>query len=279
MVTFVQQSRFQPPADSPRVLIPTGFGLNCEAETAHACRLAGLQPDLLHINDLLAGQVHLDDYGMVVMIGGFAFGDHLGAGKALAIRLEHRLPESLAAFVDRGGLLLGICNGFQTLAKMGLLPRLDGATDQVVTVSTNDRGRFHDGWVTLGGDRGSPCVFTRGLDRLELPVRHGEGRVVPASPGLLARLEEEGLVPVRYLGPDGAPADSFPHNPNGSANGMAGLCDPTGRIFGLMPHPEAYHSPWLHPHWPQQQRAGTLPEEGPGLIIFKNAADYLQERS
>ncbi len=278
MSRMVLQSKLVPPPGAPRVLIPTGFGLNCEAETAHACRLAGMEPHLVHTNDVLAGQVQLADYGLIVIIGGFAFGDHLGAGKVLSIRLLHRLPESLSTFVDQGGLLLGICNGFQTLTKMGLLPRLNGDSGQTLTVTTNDRGRFHDAWVTLGGDRESPCVFTRGLDRLELPVRHGEGRVVPLTPELIERLNAERLVPVRYLDGDGEPTEAFPHNPNGSPGGMAGVCDPTGRIFGLMPHPEAYHSPYLHPRWPQQRRNGTLPEEGAGLIIFKNAADYLRDR-
>jgi phosphoribosylformylglycinamidine (FGAM) synthase-like amidotransferase family enzyme len=278
MVTLVQQSRFALPDSAPGVLIPTGFGLNCEAETAHACRMAGLRPHLVHINDVLAGAVQLSDYGMIVMIGGFAFGDHLGAGKALSIRLMHRLPESLAAFVDEGGLLLGICNGFQTLAKMGLLPRLDGEVEQRVTVTTNDSGRFHDAWVRLRGERESPCIFTRGLDRIDLPVRHGEGKVVISTWAIFDRLLNEGLVPVRYLGPDGEPTEAYPYNPNGSRRAVAGLCDPTGRIFGLMPHPEAYHSPYLHPHWPQQRRAGNLPKEGPGLMIFRNAADYLRNR-
>lgn len=278
MSEFRQVSQTVAPPDAPRVLIPTGFGLNCEAETAHACRLSGMAPDLVHINDVLAGHVSLSDYGMVVMIGGFAFGDHLGAGKVLSIRLAHRLPESLADFADAGGLLLGICNGFQTLTKMGLLPRLNGAVRQTLTVTTNDRGRFHDGWIRLAGERSSPCVFTRGLDRLELPVRHGEGKVVPESEELRRELETRGLVPVRYIDRDDQPTEEFPFNPNGSPGGMAGVCDPTGRVFGLMPHPEAYHSPYLHPRWPQQRRTGTLPEEGPGLLIFKNAADYLRER-
>jgi len=261
-----------------RVLIPTGFGLNCEQETAHACRLAGLSPELVHINDLAAGAVELSDYGMVILIGGFSFGDHLGAGKVLSIRFMNRLPVSLTEFVDGGGLLLGICNGFQTLSKMKLLPRLGTETKQTVTVTSNDRGRFHDGWVRLAADPDSPCVFTRGIDNLELPVRHGEGKVVISTPELTRRLEEKNLVALRYVDPEGRPTEEFPHNPNGSPGGMAGLCDPTGRIFGMMPHPEAYHSPYLHPLWPQQLRRGSLPEEGPGLQIFKNAAAYLRER-
>lgn len=262
---------------APRVLIPTGFGLNCERETAHACSLAGLDPDLVHINDLSAGTVSLSDYGMVIIIGGFSFGDHLGGGKVLSIRLMNRLPESLAEFADRGGLLLGICNGFQTLAKMSLLPRLDGESKQTVTVTGNDIGRFHDGWVTVRGNPDSPCVFTRGLVNLDLPVRHGEGKIVTTTPELTRLLQEEGLVPLYYVDPAGSPTEEFPFNPNGSAGGMAGLCDPTGRIFGLMPHPEAYHSPYLHPQWPRQEQAGTLPDEGPGLLIFKNACTYLTE--
>jgi len=260
----------------PRVLIPTGFGLNCEAETAHVCRMTGLDPDLVHINDLLAGEVRLEDYGMVVMVGGFSFGDHLGAGKVMSIRLGHRLPSSLGAFVDRGGLLLGICNGFQTLTKMGLLPRLEPEGPQSVTVTTNDRGVFHNAWIRLAGERDSPCIFTRGIDRIELPVRHGEGKVIPSSGELARRLDREGLVPLRYIGPDEQPTEDYPHNPNGSPGGVAALCDPTGRIFGLMPHPEAYHTPFLHPDWPRQQREGTLPAEGAGLQIFRNAADHLR---
>lgn len=273
------QSLQQGAVATPRVLIPTGFGLNCERETALACRLAGLDPHLVHLNDLLAGQVQPADYGMVVIIGGFAFGDHLGAGKVLASRLTHRLPESLAAFVDRGGLLLGICNGFQTLTKMGLLPRLDGEVAQTVTVTTNARGRFHDGWVRMAGDPASPCVFTRGLDLLEAPVRHGEGMVVVRDQGLRERLEAEHLVPVRYVDSRGRPTENFPWNPNGSPGGIASLCDETGRIFGLMPHPEAHHSPFLHPQWPRMQREGTLPAEGPGLLVFRNAREWLLERA
>ncbi len=260
------------------VLIPTGFGLNCELETAHACRLAGFEPDLVHISDLSAGEVRLSDYGMVVIIGGFSFGDHLGAGKVLAIRLMNRLPESLGEYVENGGLLLGICNGFQTLAKMKLLPRLDGDEMQTVTVSQNDRGVFHDGWITLRGNPDSPCIYTRDLETLDLPVRHGEGKVVTATTELTGRLEAEGLVPIHYVDNGGNPTEEFPWNPNGSPGGMAGLCDPTGRVFGLMPHPEAYYSPFLHPQWPRQMRSGTLPEEGPGLLIFKNAFTYLMER-
>jgi len=259
----------------PRVLIPTGFGLNCERETDLACRMVGFETDLVHISDLSAGEVSLSDYGLVVIIGGFSFGDHLGAGKVLAIRLLNTLPESLRVFVDDGGLLLGICNGFQTLAKMGLLPRLDGTDEQTVTVTGNERGSFHDGWVTIAGNPESPCVFTRGLDRLDLPVRHGEGRVVTASDDLRRRLHDEGHVPIRYVDPLGEPTMAFPFNPNGSPDAIAGLCDTTGRVFGLMPHPEAYHSPLLHPQWPRQKREGTLPDDGPGLIVFRNAYDYL----
>ncbi|MFO7768569.1 MAG: phosphoribosylformylglycinamidine synthase subunit PurQ [bacterium] len=272
----IQQGSEMEESVRPRVLIPTGFGLNCEAETAHVCRVTGMDPDLVHINDVLAGEVRLEDYGMVIMVGGFSFGDHLGAGKVLSIRLAHRLPSSLGDFVDGGGLLLGVCNGFQTLTKMGLLPRLHPDGEQVVTVTTNRRGVFHGGWVRMAGEEDSPCVFTRGIGRIEMPVRHGEGKVVPSSEELARHLDSEGLVPLRYIGPDDEPTETFPHNPNGSPGGVAALCDPTGRIFGLMPHPEAYHTPYLHPDWPRQEREGTLPAEGPGLQVFRNAAAHLR---
>ena len=237
-------------------------------------------------NGLASGQEHLGARTTFVLLvytplGQVPYG--VGDSPVIAVRIEGTLAVAnvglVAAFVDDGGLLLGICNGFQTLTKMGLLPRLDGAVAQTVTVTTNDRGRFHDGWVRLKGDPASPCVFTRGVDFLEAPVRHGEGKVVAREPDLLDRLAERGMVPVRYVDEEGRPTEEFPHNPNGSPGGIAGLCDETGRIFGLMPHPEAYHSPFLHPHWPRQQRAGLLPAEGPGLVVFRNARDWLLEHA
>ncbi len=240
-----------------RVLIPAGYGLNCEAETAHAVELAGAEPRVVHISDLLAaGDAAFDGYAMVVFIGGFSFGDHIASGRALAHLLRARLGTALARFVDDGGLVLGICNGFQVLVKMGLLPAVgrrpgDPIAPQQVTVAANERLGYRDAWVRLRIDPKSPCVFTRGLDEptFVCPARHGEGRIVFGDRASREVLEAAGQIPVRYADARGEPTQAWPDNPNGSPGGAAGLCDPTGRVFGLMPHPEAFLYPENHPDW------------------------------
>jgi phosphoribosylformylglycinamidine synthase len=248
-----------------RAIIPTGFGINCEAETARALELAGADPLQIHLNDLIARPEMLSGAGILVLAGGFSFGDHLGAGKVFANRLRRRLGESVSRFVERGGLVLGICNGFQTLARLGLVP--DGNIGaQVAALGPNSHGCFYDGWITLAVDPSSPCLFTKGLDRLEVPVRHGEGRLL-TSPETLGVIREHHLAPVRYANPDtGQPSEEFPENPNGSLDSIAGLCDRSGRIFGLMPHPEAFLFPENHPQW-----RGRAKQQGEGLVMFRNA--------
>jgi phosphoribosylformylglycinamidine synthase len=248
------------------VIIPTGFGINCEAETAHAFKLAGADPLEIHLNDLIARPEALASAGILVLAGGFSFGDHLGAGKVFANRLRRRLGQSVGAFVERGGLVLGICNGFQTLARLGLVP--DGSLgSQAVALAPNSHGCFHDGWVTLAVDPASPCLFTKGLERLEVPVRHGEGRLL-TSPEVLEVIRAQHLAPVRYADPGtDQPTGVFPANPNGSLDSIAGLCDCSGRIFGLMPHPEAFLYPECHPLWRWRQER----PQGEGLVIFQNA--------
>jgi len=258
-----------------RALVITGFGLNCEAETSHAFTMAGARPDRVHLNDL-AEQPDLDPYHVLAFIGGFSFGDHLGAGTVLANRIRCRLWDPVRRFVDQGGLVIGICNGFQTLTRLGLLPLLEpGAFERQVSLTWNDRGVFHDGWVTLRADPRSPSVFLRGIDRIELPVRHGEGKLVCADEGVRDALQRRHLVALQYVDPaSGLPADEFPANPNGSEMATAGLCDPSGRILGLMPHPEAFLYPTNHPHWVRQQIEGPLPDHGQGLAIFRNAVEH-----
>jgi len=266
-------------ASEVRVLIITGFGLNCEAESAHAFKLAGGAPELVHLNDLLDGLRSLDEFQILVFIGGFSFGDHIASGRVLANRLKHRLDEPIQRFIADGKLIIGICNGFQTMAKLGILPGLDGDyRSQTVTLTTNDSGVFRDAWIELRVEPESPCIFTRGIERLYLPVRHGEGKFVPLDQKLLERLEDAGLVALRYADPaTGEPTSRFPHNPNGSVAAIAGLCDPTGRIFGMMPHPEAHLFPWNHPHYARQAIVGTAPSEGEGLAIFRNAVAFARE--
>lgn len=253
------------------VVLPTGFGINCERETAAAFERAGAQVDALHLNDLIADPERLRRARILALAGGFSFGDHLGAGRVLANRLRHKLRDGLDRFVADGGLVLGICNGFQTMVCLGLLPGGRPGPQQL-SLTENRHGTFYDGWVTLSGDAASPCVFTRGIERLEVPVRHGEGRLA-APPALLAQLERDHLVPLRYVDPEtGAPADRFPHDPNGSALQAAGVCDPSGRLFGLMPHPEAFLHPENHPGW-RRRAPGAEGTDGDGLQIFVNAVE------
>ncbi len=267
-----------------RALVLTGNGVNCEREMAHACRLAGAEAAVVHVAEVFSGRVRLADYHFLNFPGGFSDGDDLGSAKAGAVRLKygkvladrhHRFLEDLLRFIAEGKLVLGVCNGFQLLVKLGLLPGLDGRyAEQSASLTHNDSGRFEDRWVHLVADPESPCVFTRGLGRLYFPVRHGEGKFVPGDHEVLRRVGAEGLVALRYADADGQPTQRYPENPNGSVGAIAGLCDPTGRVFGLMPHPEAFLHRTNHPRWTREE----LPEEGQGLAIFRNAVDFVRDR-
>jgi phosphoribosylformylglycinamidine synthase len=254
-----------------RVLVLTGYGLNCEAETAAGFRMLGAQVDLRHVADVLdAGPDVLAPYGLLAFIGGFSFGDHIASGRVHANRLRYRLGDRLLRFVDDGGLCLGICNGFQTLVKLGLLPGGEPGLHQRVTLIDNDRLGYWDAWVRLVVDPESPCVFTRGIAELELPSRHGEGKLVYSDAAQRAVLEDRHQIPLRYADAEGRATEAWPDNPDGSPGGAAALCDPSGRIFGLMPHPEAYLYPENHPRWLAQRAAGVLPPAGLGLQILAN---------
>ncbi len=265
-----------------RALVLTGFGLNCDLETAYALQVAGGSPERVHLNSLIAGERRLDDYRIFVIGGGFSWGDDHGAGVIMAMRLKYRLKEHILRFVERGGLILGICNGFQVLVNLGVLPAFEpSAMSREVALIGNDCGSFRDQWVHLSVNRGSPCVFTRGIERINLPVRHGEGKFY-AEPEVVDRLVDQGQVALRYARSDGGLAEgAFPYNPNGSVLDIAGICDPTGRILGLMPHPEAFNHWTNHPDWTWRKeeclRAGKpLPEEGEGIGLFRNAVDYFK---
>jgi phosphoribosylformylglycinamidine synthase len=266
-----------------KAIVITGNGTNCELEVASACRLAGAECDIVHIAELLAGRISLDSYHLLNLAGGFLDGDDLGSAKAGANRLKHaairgsneHLVDQLNRFIAAGKLIFGVCNGFQLMVKMGLLPALGKSFGQQSTTLTfNDCGRFQDRWVYLKVDEKSPCVYTTGLTGLYLPVRHGEGKFVAESAQLLERIEGAHLGALKYSDPDyAAPTMEFPWNPNGAQNAIAGLCDESGRIFGLMPHPEAYVLRTQHPRW---TRDGALPEEGMGLWLYKNAVDFIR---
>lgn len=262
---------------SVKALVITGFGLNCEWETTTALERVGATVEQLHLNRLIDEPERLMEFQLLAFIGGFSFGDHLGAGTVFANRVKARLGEQLAAYIADGRLVIGICNGFQTLTRLGLVPALNGpGFDQQVALAQNDQGLFRDAWVTLRCNPDSPCVFTRGIDMLPLPIRHGEGKFV-CDAAVLEEIERRNLVVMRYACPDrGTVAEGFPDNPNGSLNAIAGICDPTGRVFGLMPHPEGYGSPLNHPHWTRQKINGVLPEEGLGLQVFRNAVAFAE---
>jgi len=258
-----------------RVLILTGLGLNCEAETEAGFRMAGADPRRVHLLDVLRDDgPRLADFHVLVFIGGFAFGDHLGAGFVFANKIRWRLYDQLLEFIEGGGLALGVCNGFQTMVRLGLLPGLDGDyRTPRATLGPNERLGYRNAWVRLAFDPASPCVWTRGIESMELPARHGEGRFLAESPELLDRLESNGQVAARYLDPAGQPTEEWPHNPNGSPRAVAGVCDPSGRLFGLMPHPDAYLYPFNHPRWSRGGREATPRDEGEGVAIFRNGVD------
>jgi phosphoribosylformylglycinamidine (FGAM) synthase-like amidotransferase family enzyme len=264
-----------------RVLVLTGLGLNCEEETAQGFRMCGAQVDLVHLADMLddpRGR-RLSDYHILSLVGGFAFGDHIAAGVVYANRLRFRAIDTLLRFVADGGLILGICNGFQTMVKLGLVPALDHryATQQA-TLAANDRLGYRDAWITIRAEPLSPCVWTRGVDRMDLPSRHGEGKFIAESPEVLARIEAEHLVALRYVDDRGEPTQAWPANPNGSVHAIAGVCDPTGRLLGLMPHPDAFLYGFSHPSWPRRKLRGSLAPEGDGVRIFRNGVDHVAGR-
>jgi phosphoribosylformylglycinamidine synthase len=241
----------------PRALVLTGDGINCESETAQAFRLTGFDPEIKHLNDLIADHFSLDDlskrYAALAIPGGFSFGDDLTSGKVLALKILHKLQWNLGQYAERGGLVIGICNGFQALIRMGVFGK-------DISITNNAQGKFLDTWIKAV-PAGSRCVWLKGLGTMDLPIRHGEGRVV-ISPArrteILGKMERAGQMCFRYEG-----------DPNGSDERLAGLCDSTGRIFGLMPHPEAFVRWTAHPEWTAQPGRASAP--GQGLAIFENA--------
>lgn len=243
-------------------------GTNCDRETMHALACAGAEPDLVYIDDLK--ERRRLDYQIMVLPGGFTYGDDIAAGKILANEIQCAMRDQMLDFIGRGNLLLGICNGFQVLVKCGILPGLEsGFATPSVTLVLNDSERFEDRWVYLKVNSAN-SVFTRGLPTvITLPVAHGEGKFVTKDDTVL-----EGIKPhitFRYVDPSGNAA-GYPWNPNGSQLDIAGIADPSGRILGLMPHPERYVSRRQHPEHTRRE----LPPEGDGLAIFRNAVEYFR---
>ena len=270
----------------PSALVLAGNGTNCERETAHGCRMGGFERvDIVTVWELLHGDAALADYHLLCLPGGFLDGDDLGSAKAQANRFLHSsvartgelLFHQILRFINEGGLILGICNGFQLLVKLGLLPALDNDYGhQTATLTNNDSGRFEDRWVHLAVNPAAPCVFTKGMQRVYYPVRHGEGKFVARDSELLDRITAANQVVFSYIdGQTGRPTNRYPDNPNGAQAAIAGLCDATGRIMGLMPHPEGYLFRENHPRWTREE----VPAEGMGVAVFRNACEYVKSAS
>ncbi len=270
-------------APEPKALILTGFGINCEEEMAAAYQLAGAAPTIVHLNEVLHGRVSIHDFDVLNFPGGFSFGDDLGSGVVLANKLRYRqtstdgrtLLSDIREFVAAGKFVLGICNGFQVLVKLGLLPNLGGNFEPEVTLTHNASGRYEDRWVRLTVNPRSKTPFLSGLTSLEVPVRHGEGRLVVPGAATRERIMALGLNCLTYAGHDDLETGTYPLNPNGADLNCAGLTDTTGQIFGLMPHPEAYLAGCNHPDWGRRKRRGELLDEGEGLAIFRNIVRHL----
>ncbi len=253
-----------------RALILSGYGLNCENETRYAVETAGGKADVIHINSVIANPSIFDNYNLFIIGGGFAHGDDLGSAKVLANKMKFKLTEPIEQFVRDGKLIMGICNGFQALVKLGLLPVPDFS--QRVTLTVNDSGKFEDRWVNLKINQSSPCIFTKGMDYVQLPVRHGEGKLISKDEAEFKFIMENNLHTMQYVNERGELA-GYPYNPNGAVANIASLCDKTGRIFGTMPHPEAFNHVTNHPYWPF-----GLVKEPMGVRFFKNAVDYLYSK-
>ncbi|MCB9831419.1 MAG: phosphoribosylformylglycinamidine synthase I [Planctomycetes bacterium] len=255
----------------PRVLVLRAAGVNCNEETAYAFELAGASTTQIHVNRLVQNPKLLDDFGAVAIPGGFSYGDDIASGRVLGLELDQVLGEAMRKLLGRGGLVLGICNGFQVLTKSGLLPGPEKTGSGIrASLVENESHRYEDRWVHMAVN-GKKSLFFGAETQIELPVAHGEGRFVVESDDDLARLEADDRIVLRYVTASGGPA-SYPANPNGAMAGIAGICDASGQVFGLMPHPERFLFPWQHPTWTRDRRR----EVGDGLAIFKHAVGNMR---
>ena len=253
----------------PKALIMSGYGLNCEEETKYAFDRSGANADIVHINDLIGGEKKLEDYQIMAFPGGFAYGDDTGSGNAFANKIKNNLQEKVTRFVNGDHLVIGICNGFQILANLKLLP-IDFA------LTHNDSARYTVRWVDMQVENASPWLV--GIKTISLPIAHGEGKLFADKKNMSA-MKKKNLIALRYIEGEISKYQKLPFNPNGSLDDIAGITDVSGKMLGMMPHPERAQFFTNLPHWPflkeQYLREGkTVPKDGPGLSLFKNAVRY-----
>lgn len=269
-----------------KALVITGFGINCEEEMAAAYRLAGADAEIFHLNDIFNGVISIHDYDVLNFPGGFSFGDDLGSGKVLANKMKYKkmesgqtLLEEIKIFLDEGKFILGICNGFQFLVKMGLLPNINGSFEQEVTLTRNNSAKYEDRWVHLKKNPKCQTPFLKDIDIMPCPVRHGEGKLIIKNEEIKSAILERNLNAFSYCDADGNITSEYPLNPNGAELDCAALTDPTGQVLGMMPHPEAFLSLYNHPNWGQQKRQNPhILEDGDGLKIFKNIVEFINRK-
>jgi phosphoribosylformylglycinamidine synthase subunit PurQ / glutaminase len=258
-----------------RVLLLRTAGTNCDRELATAFRRAGAGVDVLHINQLLADPGKLAGFHIFAIPGGFSYGDDIASGKILANQMVHHLREPLRQWIADGKLVIGVCNGFQVLVKAGLLPgpmpQLSPEDLYPATLTHNRHARFEDRWVRLVSNS-NVCKWIEPGKNLYLPIAHGEGRFAVRDAAILKALVQNDQIAFKYVDADGRPAEDFPDNPNGSVEAIAGICDVTGRVLGLMPHPERFSNSLQHPFWSRY----PTPPEPDGLQLFQNAVRFVQ---
>ena len=256
---------------TPKVLILRTAGTNCDYETRYAFEKAGAKVDAVHINILLANKKLLEDYQILALPGGFTYGDDVSAGKILANQIKYNLEEDIKTFINENKLILGICNGFQVLVKAGLLPSINGY-NQEVTLTFNDSNKFEDRWVYLKiCSSKSFFINDENISTIYLPIAHGEGKFIAKDESILNKITMNHQIVFKYVNEQGEEA-GYPWNPGGSIQNIAGICDSTGQILGMMPHPERHVEPTQHPRWTRN----GLKEFGDGFLIFRNAVSYVK---
>ena len=254
-----------------KVIVLTGYGINAEKELAWAFELAGGDPSIIHLEEIIDNKKILDDYQILAFPGGFSFGDHIASGRVFANKVKNNLLEELKNFISRDKLIIGICNGFQIITKLGILPDFENNQEQVVSLIENNSGHFEDRWVWIKVESNN-SPWLDGIDRLYLPIRHGEGKFVAKDSTVLDRIIKGGHAALKYFNPDSPDAPGYPFNPNGSVADIAGILNKNGNVFGLMPHPEAYIFKENHPRW--TEFSDEINNQLIGLKIFENGISY-----